>query len=105
MSISELEFQAKSPVEDTPGQAIEGHSQWQLTWRRLLSDKVAVVSLIVIVIMVALAIAAPAFAALTGHPPDTAYPNTGETAAGLPVSLRARTGSCWAPTAPAGTCW
>jgi len=36
--------------------------------------------------MVALAIAAPAFAALTGHPPDTAYPNTGETAAGLPVA-------------------
>src|SRR5262249_36007774 len=33
-----------------------------------------------------LAIAAPAFASLTGHGVDTTYPNTGTTAAGLPVS-------------------
>ena len=84
MSITDLEFEA-STAESAPEQAIEGRSQWQLTWRRLSHDKVAVASLIIIVIMVALAIAAPAFAALTGHPPNAAYPNTGENAAGLPV--------------------
>ena len=85
MSVTSVAVEVQG-AESAPEQAIQGRSQWQLTWRRLLSDKVAVVSLIVIVIMVALAIAAPAFAALTGHPADTAYPNTGETAAGLPVS-------------------
>jgi peptide/nickel transport system permease protein len=85
MSITQLEADAQI-AEGAPEQAIEGRSQWQLTWRRLLSDKVAIISLIVIAIMVALAIAAPAFAALTGHPATTAYPNTGESAAGLPVS-------------------
>jgi ABC-type dipeptide/oligopeptide/nickel transport system permease subunit len=84
MSITEFEFEARA-VEGAPEQAIEGRSQWQLTWRRLLRDKVAVASLIVIVIMIGLAIAAPAFAALAGHPANTAYPNTGETADGLPV--------------------
>jgi peptide/nickel transport system permease protein len=84
VSITELEFEA-SAAESAPEQAIEGRSQWQLTWRRLSHDKVAVVSLIIILIMVVLAIAAPAFAALTGHPPNAAYPNSGENAAGLPV--------------------
>jgi peptide/nickel transport system permease protein len=85
VSITDLEFEATT-AENAPEQAIEGRSQWQLTWRRLSHDKVAVASLIVIVVMVALAIAAPAFAALTGHPPNVAYPNSGENAAGLPVS-------------------
>ena len=85
MSVTSVATEVQG-AENAPEQAIQGRSQWQLTWRRLLSDKVAVASLIVIVIMVALAIAAPAFAALTGHPPDVAYPNTGESAAGLPVS-------------------
>lgn len=84
MSVTSVAVEVQG-AGSAPEQAIQGRSQWQLTWRRLLSDKVAVISLIVIVIMVALAIAAPAFAALTGHPPDVAYPNTGETAAGLPV--------------------
>jgi peptide/nickel transport system permease protein len=64
---------------------IEGRSQWQLTWRRLRSDKVSMIALAAIFIMVALAIAAPAFASLTGHPVDTAYPVTGENQAGNPV--------------------
>ena len=85
MSVTSVAVEVQG-AESAPEQEIQGRSQWQLTWRRLLSDKVAVISLIVIVIMVALAIAAPAFAALTGHPSDTAYPNTGESAAGLPVA-------------------
>jgi peptide/nickel transport system permease protein len=66
MSTTELEFATRS-TEAAPAQAIEGRSQWQLTMRRLRHDKVAVGSGIVILIMIALAIAAPAFAALTGH--------------------------------------
>jgi peptide/nickel transport system permease protein len=84
VSISEVEYQV-STVESAPEQAVEGRSQWQLTWRRLRHDKVAVASIIIIVVMVALAIAAPAIAALVHHPPNVAYPNTGENAAGNPV--------------------
>ena len=84
MSVTELEFEAQN-AESAPEQAIEGRSQWQLTWRRLRTDKMAIASMAVIVIMVALALAAPGFAALTGHPVDETYPTTGTTAAGLPV--------------------
>jgi peptide/nickel transport system permease protein len=84
MSITELQFQAKS-VESAPEQAIQGRSQWQLTWRRLRSDRVAVGSMIVIAVIVICAIIAPVFAALTGHPVDQEYPNTGWTPQGLPV--------------------
>jgi peptide/nickel transport system permease protein len=88
MSLSGVEFVGQQAVAaedaENPGR-IEGRSQWQLTWLRLRQDKVAVASLIVILIMVALAIGAPLFVAITHHPPNTAYPNTGETAAGNPV--------------------
>jgi peptide/nickel transport system permease protein len=84
MSVTEVEFQATA-AEAAPVQAIEGRSQWQLTWRRLRQDKVAMTSLIVILVICVLAIAAPAFASFTGHAVDTTYPNTGTTAAGLPV--------------------
>jgi len=88
MSISGIEFAGQQAVaaEAAEGVAkIEGRSQWQLTWRRLRQDKVAVGALIVILVMIVLAIAAPAFVAITHHPPDTAYPIQGETVAGNPV--------------------
>jgi peptide/nickel transport system permease protein len=85
MSITtDVEFQAQA-VRAAPEQAIEGRSQWQLTWRRLRSDRVAMIALAVIIIMAVLAVAAPGFVAITHHPPDTTYPGSGETAAGLPV--------------------
>ena len=84
MSITEIQLQAAA-VESAPEQAVEGRSQWQLTWRRLRSDKVAVASMIVILVMIALALLAPAIAALVHHPPNVAYPNTGENAVGNPV--------------------
>jgi ABC-type dipeptide/oligopeptide/nickel transport system permease subunit len=80
--VTELEVQA----DTGPEQSIEGRSQWQLTWRRLLHDKVAVTSMIVIVLVAVLAIIAPAFASLTGHGVAQTFPNQGETSAGLPVS-------------------
>ena len=86
MSISEIDFEARGAdaAQDSAAR-IEGRSQWQLTWRRLRSDKVAVGALIVVLIIVALALAAPGFVAITHHPPNIAYPNTGEDAAGNPV--------------------
>lgn len=85
MSVTELEFQARA-VEGTPEEAVEGRSQWQLTWRRLRHDKMAVASVIVILVVVALAIAAPLFASLTGHGPYDAFTNTGLSSAGIPVA-------------------
>jgi peptide/nickel transport system permease protein len=83
MSLTGLETVAGEVPSDVP--VIEGRSQWQLTWRRLRTDRVAMAALIVIGVMVTLAIAAPLFVAITHHPPNTAYPNQGETAAGNPV--------------------
>src|SRR5580693_6819070 len=64
---------------------VEGRSQWRLTWRRLRQDKVAMASLVVILIIVALALAAPLFVSIVHHPPNVAFPNTGEDVAGNPV--------------------
>jgi peptide/nickel transport system permease protein len=84
MSISEMEFQAKT-IESAPAEGIQGRSQWWLTWARLRHDKMAIASMIIILVIAACAIAAPAFAALTGHAPSTVYPNTGLSATGAPV--------------------
>jgi peptide/nickel transport system permease protein len=83
MSITEIEFEAQSAA-DAPA-AIQGRSQWQLTWRRLRKDKMAIGSAIVIVIMIALAVAAPLFAHLTGHGPNQPFPDTGISQDGLPT--------------------
>jgi peptide/nickel transport system permease protein len=79
------EAAASEGALDADAAKIEGRSQWQLTWRRLRQDKVAMAALVVIVIMILLAILAPAFAAITHHPPNVAFPNTGEDVAGNPV--------------------
>jgi peptide/nickel transport system permease protein len=84
MSISELEFQAKT-VEDTAAPAIQGRSQWALTWRRLRHDKMAVAAMIVIIIIALCAIFAPVFAHITGHGANQVYPNQGVSADGEPV--------------------
>ncbi len=86
MSVTEVAFDAHVAEESqASGGAIQGRTQWQLTWMRLRSDRVSMIALAVIVIMIILAIAAPAIAALTGHDVNTAYPVTGETLDGNPV--------------------
>jgi peptide/nickel transport system permease protein len=85
VSITEVQFEAREAADGQSIANIEGRSQWQLTWRRLRSDKVSMIALAVIIIMVLLAITAPVFASITHHPPDAAFPNTGENAVGLPV--------------------
>jgi peptide/nickel transport system permease protein len=86
VSVTEVQFEASGAEESQDTAAnVEGRSQWQLTWRRLRGDTVSMIALGVIVLMVALALAAPAFAAITHHPPNVAFPNSGENAVGLPV--------------------
>jgi peptide/nickel transport system permease protein len=85
MSISEIEFQAKTVEETGAAAGIQGRSQWWLTWRRLRHDKMAMISLAVIIVMAIVAIAAPAFTALTGHAPNAVFPNQGLSESGGPV--------------------
>ena len=84
MSITELEFQAQA-VESAPEEAIQGRSQWQLTWRRLRHDKVAVASIVVILIIVVLALLAPLFASALHHGQYQAFTGAGLSSAGIPV--------------------
>ena len=85
MSVTELEFQAQR-VESAPEEAIQGRSQWQLTWRRLRHDKMAIASIIVILIVAVLAILAPVFANILGHGPYQTFTGKGLSANGLPVA-------------------
>ncbi len=82
MSLTEVAFTGAT-VEEAPARAIQGRSPWQLAWRRLRSDKVAIASAVVIVLLCAAALAAPLIASVIGHPPAIQYPN-GTTAQGLP---------------------
>ena len=63
--------------------AIEGQGPWKLAWRRLRRDKVAMGSLAVILLITLMAIFAPLFAQVTGHPPNKQY-SFGLTVDGLP---------------------
>jgi peptide/nickel transport system permease protein len=72
-------------VPTATARTIEGRGPWELAWRRLRRDRVAVASFAVIVLLVLVAVFAPAFAALTGHPPNVQYRHTGLTPDGLPV--------------------
>ncbi len=65
---------------------IEGRSPWALAWQRLRRDRVAMVSLAVIVLVVLVAVFAPVVAAVTGHGPDEQFRETGLTPDGLPVA-------------------
>jgi peptide/nickel transport system permease protein len=84
MSVTELQLRAQGGRAG-PIRAIEAQSQWRLAWRRLLRDKAAVASAAVILVMAALAVAAPWFAALTGHGPAQQFPDTGLSATGAPA--------------------
>ena len=63
---------------------IEGRSPWRLSWERLRRDRIAMISLGVIIFMALLAIFAPLVSHFTGHPPNHQYLDQGTTTAGLP---------------------
>jgi peptide/nickel transport system permease protein len=65
-------------------EVVVGRGPWQLAWRRLRADKVAMGSLAVIVLMVLVAVFAPVFVHLTGHGPNMQYHQAGLTPDGLP---------------------
>jgi peptide/nickel transport system permease protein len=84
MSLTEVTSRA-DVASDLPAGPIEGHSPWLLAWRRLRHDKVAVASLIVILVLAVLALLAPVITAWVGHPADTPYPNIGVSSTGQPL--------------------
>ncbi|WP_347350109.1 ABC transporter permease [Intrasporangium sp.] len=67
------------------GKRIEGRSPWLLAWQRLRRDRVAMISLAVIVLIILVAVFAPVATLITGHPVNTQYRDTGLTPDGLPV--------------------
>ncbi len=66
--------------------AIEGRSPWRLAMTRLRRDRVAMISLGVIVFVVLVALGAPLIAQLLGHPPNYQYRKEGLSPEGLPVA-------------------
>src|SRR3954453_4309227 len=58
---------APSPEDETTERKIQGRSPWLLAWERLRHDRVAMVSLVVIILIVLMAIFAPLVAKVTGH--------------------------------------
>jgi ABC-type dipeptide/oligopeptide/nickel transport system permease subunit len=78
--------------EAPAGRKIEGRSPWRLAYERLRKDRAAQISFATIMVIVLLAIFAPAFASITGHGPNQQFIDIGENANGGPV-------------APSGTFW
>jgi ABC-type dipeptide/oligopeptide/nickel transport system permease subunit len=76
------EGQQAAATESLP--RIEGRSPWALAWSRLRRDRVAMASLVVIVLIILVAVFAPVVAALTGHPVNQQYRDTGLSPEGLP---------------------
>jgi peptide/nickel transport system permease protein len=74
------------PTAGTEEAAVRARSSLQLALARLRRDKVAVVSLVVVVLIVLTAVFAPVVAAITGHDPNFQYRDEGLTADGLPVA-------------------
>ena len=74
---------AEQELEEVHSDVV-GRGPWALAWRRLRADRVAMGSLAVVVLMVLIAVFAPVFAHITGHPPNMQYHQAGLTPDGLP---------------------
>ena len=92
-SASSAAYGIEEPTAPPPGTApgdgraaIQGRSPWYLASRRLRQDRVAMISLVVIVLITLMAVFAPVTTALTGHPPNEQYRDIGLTPDGLPVA-------------------
>lgn len=71
--------------EPVPASDIIGRSPGQIFWRRFRKDKLAFVGVITLIIIVALALAAPLFAKLVGHPVNSQYVFEMTTPGGVPL--------------------
>jgi peptide/nickel transport system permease protein len=85
MSIQTKRTREASKADDAVGSSpVASRGVWSLAWRRLRRDRVAMASLVVIVLIVLVAICAPVVASITGHPPNQQYRDTGLSPEGLP---------------------
>ncbi len=71
--------------EDPAVKGIEGRTPLQLVFQRLKTDRVALVSIVVILLIVAMAVFAGVIAHITGHGPTDANPDNGTDATGQPL--------------------
>lgn len=62
-----------APAPEVTEARIVGKTPWQLFWGRFLQDRFALAGLAFIVLLVLVAICAPAFAAITGHGPNELF--------------------------------
>ena len=86
MSLAATQLATSEDVREEPeSERIEGRTPAQLVFQRLRTDRVALMSIIVILLIVAIAIAAPLIAELTGHGPADANVDTGTDASGQPL--------------------
>jgi ABC-type dipeptide/oligopeptide/nickel transport system permease subunit len=82
----DLTEQSEGRAAGPPGSApIEGRSPWRLAWQRLRHDRVAMISLGIIVAIILMAVFAPVATLITGHPVNEQYRQTGLTPDGLPT--------------------
>jgi len=87
------------PADVPAAKKIEGRNPWRLAYERLRADRAAKIAFGAIVLIVALALAAPLFAALLHHGPNQQFIDTGENANGGPVPP---SGTFWLGTDPSG---
>ena len=86
--VSATPISEEGPLNVGPERAkrIEGRSPWRLAMERLMRDRAALISLIVIFLIIAMAVLAPLFAHFTGHGVYEQYRDTGLSVDGLPVA-------------------
>jgi peptide/nickel transport system permease protein len=52
-----------------PGKAIQGRSLWQIAWRRLRRDRIAIAGGVIVILLILMAILAPLIVKWLGYPP------------------------------------
>ena len=89
MAQSASEFQGETPAPvggpSGGGVVIEARSPRQLFWIRFKQDKVAIAGGVAIILMVVMAILAPFWAHVVGHPYDKIYIRTRTDEFGIPL--------------------
>ena len=84
------ETAAEGPVAIS-GEPIRGRGPWELAWRRLRKDRVAMISLVVIALIFLVALCAPLVAQAVGHGPNEQFRDAGALDEfGLPVGPSSR---------------
>ncbi|GAA0347408.1 ABC transporter permease [Actinoallomurus spadix] len=84
MSLTELAADAVPADAEPSGRKIQGRSPFRLAMSRLMHDKMAVASIVVLVLIILFAIGAPLLASWTGHPYGAQYPDIARDSWGLP---------------------